>query len=93
MEMGVLCEGRLSARLHPCPMHPCQLLFLALYSDNTRIIMVLLEHEIPGVKRPAEKMARRLQWVGSSLSPCSHVNDCSQADSGTKFWGQSKVPE
>ena len=46
MKMCVLCGGQLLTRLHPYSMHPCQLLLLALYSDTTRIIMVLLEHEI-----------------------------------------------
>jgi hypothetical protein len=32
-------------RLHPCPMHPCQLLLLALHSDPTRKFDVLLGHE------------------------------------------------
>jgi len=32
------------ARLHPCQMHPCQLLFLALHSNTTPKIMVLLGH-------------------------------------------------
>ena len=43
------------ARLHPCQMHPCQLLLLALHSDSTRIIMVLLTHEILALNDPIRK--------------------------------------
>jgi hypothetical protein len=46
MIMGGLREGRLLTRLHPCSMHPCQLLLLALYSDTTRIINSSLGHEL-----------------------------------------------
>jgi hypothetical protein len=53
MIMGGLRGGRLLlTRLHPCPMHPCQLLLLALHSDTTRIIMVLLGHEILALNDP-----------------------------------------
>ena len=45
------------ARLHPCQMHPCQLLLLALHSDSTRIIMALLTHEILALNDPIRKQS------------------------------------
>ena len=65
MIMGGLRGGRLLARLHPCPMHPCRLLLLALHSDTTRIIMVLLGHEYLALNDPLRGTAQWLQWVVS----------------------------
>jgi hypothetical protein len=45
-ESGRIAEERQLTRLHPCQMLPCQLLLLALHSDTTPVIMVLLGHEI-----------------------------------------------
>ena len=39
-------------RLHPCPMHPCQLLLLALHSDLTRKFDVVLGHELSVFTEP-----------------------------------------
>jgi len=46
MVTGGLRGHRQLTRLHPCPMHPCPLLLLALHFNPTPIIMALLGHEI-----------------------------------------------
>jgi hypothetical protein len=50
-------------------MHPCQLFLLALHSDSTRIIMVLLAHEIPALSDLLMGTAQCLLRVDSSQRP------------------------
>jgi hypothetical protein len=47
-------EGQQLTRLHPCPKHPCQLLFLTLYTHPTRKFNVLLGHDLSTVNDPLE---------------------------------------
>jgi len=58
-----IAEGQQLTRLHPHPMHPCQLFLLALCPDPTRIFDVLLGHEISALNDPLRGTARVRLWV------------------------------
>ena len=79
MKMCGLCEAQLRTRLHPCSMHPCPLLLSALYSDTTRIIMVLLEHEMLILNDPLRNWLYGCFQLGSRSQPGPHPghgHDC-----------------
>ncbi len=49
-----IAEGQQLTHLHLYPRHPCQLLFLALYTHRTSKFEVLLGHELPALSDPSE---------------------------------------
>ena len=64
-----IVERQQSTRLHPCPMHPCQLLLLVQHFDITPKFKVLLGHEIPALNDVSEW----LLWV--DLGDCEVEQD------------------
>ena len=51
-ESGKATDYQKSTRSHPCQTRPCQLLLLALHTDITRKLVVLLGHEMLTVIDP-----------------------------------------